>query len=202
MDADGATRTSLGDHLGTETYSEFYQQDDGNFLVIPLMHPFGKATFTTAWGNLAAIGDNETYEIRAYRGDGSLARIVRRDHETRVPTQSEQDQAFRDRFAGLSEEDREPRMAVAANVPPVDRFPAYTCLHGDALGYLWVAEFKLPDAEYDGTLWTVFDPDGRAVGLVETPEGLGILEIGADYILGRRIGELDIESVELWRLDR
>ena len=202
MDADGATRASLGNHLGTETYSEFYQQDDGNFLVIPLLHPFGKATLTTAWGDLAAIGDNETYEIRAYRGDGSLARIVRRDHETRVPTQSEQDQAFRDGFAGLSEEDREPRMAVAANVPPASSFPAYASLHDDALGHLWVAEFKLPDAEYDGTLWTVFDPDGRAMGLVETPEGLGILEIGADYILGRRIGELDIESVELWRLER
>lgn len=202
MDADGATRASLGDYLGTETYTEFYQQDDGNFLIVPLRHPFGKTTLTTAWGNLAAIGDSETYEISAYRSDGSLARIVRRDHETRIPTQSEQDRAFRDRFAGLSEEDRERRTAVAANVPLVERFPAYSSLHGDALGYLWVAEFKLPDDEYNGTLWTIFDPNGQAMGFVETPDGLSILDIGTDYILGKRTGQMDIESVEMWSLTR
>ena len=202
MGADGSTRASLGNYLGTEMYSEFYEQEDGNFAVIPLWHPFGKATLTTAWGDLAAIGDNETYEIRAYHSDGSLARIVRRDHETRIPTQAEQDEAFRDRFAGLSEEDREPRMAVAADVPLVESFPAYSSLRGDALGYLWVAEFKLPDAPYEGTVWTVFDPDGRALGFVETPGGFGVFEIGEDYILGSTTDELGVEYVQLRELGR
>ena len=35
-------------------------------------------------------------------------------------------------------------------------------------------------------LWTVFDPVGRILGFVETPDGLEIYEIGEDYILGRR----------------
>ena len=202
MDADGSTRATLGNHLGTETYSAFYQQPDGNFAVLPLWHPFGKTTLTTAWGDLAAIGDNGTYEVRAYRSDGSLARIVRRDHETRIPTQAEQDEAFRDRFAGLSEEDREPRMAAAADVPPVESFPAYSRLRGDALGHLWVAEFKLPDAEYEGAVWTVFDGEGRALGFVETPGGLSIFEIGEDYILGGTTDELDVEYVQVWELAR
>ena len=202
MDADGSTRVTLGNYLGIETYSAFYQQPDGNYAVIPLRHPFGKTTLTTAWGDLAAIGDNGTYEIRAYHGDGSLARIVRRDHDTGIPTQAEQDAAFRDRFAGLSEEDREPRMAVAADAPLVESFPAYSRLRGDALGYLWVAEFKLPDVEYEGTLWTVFDPDGRALGHVETPAGFEILEIGENYILGTTTDEFDVEYVRLRSLDR
>lgn len=202
MDADGSTRATLGAYLGIETYSAFYEQDDGNFAVIPLWHPFGRTTLTTAWGNLAAVGDSETYEIRAYRSDGSLARIVRRDHETRRPTQAEQDEAFRDRFAGLSEEDRKPRMTVAADVPLVESFPAYSRLRSDALGQLWVAEFKLPDAGYDGTLWTVFDGEGRALGHVETPDGFGILEIGEDYILGTATDELGVEYVQLRSLDR
>ncbi len=202
MDAGGSPRASLGDYLGTEMYSEFFPQDDRTVAVIPLRHPFGKATLTTAWGDLAAIGDNETYEIRAYRSDGSLARIVRRDHETRIPTQSEQDEVFRNRFAGLSEEDREPRMAVAANVPLVESFPAYSRLGGDAPGYLWVAEFKLPGAQYEGTLWTVFDREGRALGFVETPAGLSIFEIGEDYILGRTTDELEVEYVQIWALSR
>lgn len=202
MDADGSTRATLGNYLGIETYSAFYEQPDGNYAVIPLRHPFGKTTLTAAWGDLAAIGDSETYEIRAYRSDGSLARIVRRDHETRIPTQAEQDEVFRDRYAELSEEDREPRMAVAADVPLVESFPAYSRLRSDALGYLWVGEFKLPDAEYEGTLWTVFDPEGRALGDVETPDGFGILEIGEDYILGTATDELGVEYVQLLSLDR
>ena len=202
MGTDGSTRASLGNYLGTETHSAFFEQADGNFAVIPLWHPFGKTTVTTAWGDLAAIGDTETYEIRAYRSDGSLARIVRRDHEMRIPTQAEQDEAFRNRFAGLSEEDREPRMAVAADVPLVASFPAYSRLRGDALGHLWVGEFKLPDARYEGTLWTVFDREGRALGFVATPGGLSIFEIGEDYILGSTTDEMDVEYVQLWELVR
>ena len=201
MDADGSTLASLGDHLGTEYYSESYEEDN-LVRVMPLRHPFGKATLTTAWGDYAATGGNETYEIRAYRSDGSLARIVRRDHETRTPTRAEQDAAFQDRFAGLPEEDREVRMKVAANAPTVESFPAYSRLRGDALGYLWVAEFRLPDTRYDGTLWTVFDPDGRALGFVETPDGFDLFEIGADYILGSSTDDLGVEYVQLWELAR
>jgi len=202
IDADGSTRAALGNYLGIETYSAFHQQDDGNYAVIPLWHPFGKTTVTTAWGDLAAIGDTETYEIRAYRSDGSLARIVRRDHETRIPTQAEQDESFRDRFAGLSDDDREPWMTAAADVPLVESFPAYSRLRGDALGHLWAAEFKHPDAEYEGTLWTVFDPDGLALGFLETPGGFHVFEIGADYILGSTTDDFGVEYVELWSLTR
>jgi len=200
--ADGSTRAALGDYPGSEMYSAFHEQDGGGVVVIPLWHPFGKATLTTAWRHLAAIGDNKTYEIRAYRSDGWLARIVRRHHETRIPTQAEQDEAFRDRFAGLAEEDREPRMSAAADVPLVDSFPAYSRLRGDALGHLWVADFKLPDAEYEGTLWTVFDPNGLALGFVETPNGFRVFEIGADYILGSTTDDFGVEYVELWSLTR
>ena len=206
MDADGSPRASLGGFPGVETYSEFRERENRSgrrmFAVIPLRHPFGKTTFAAAWGDLAALGDSERYEILAYRGDGSLVRIVRRDHETRVPTQAEQDEAFRERFAGLADEDREPRMAVAANVPLVESFPAYSGLRGDALGHLWVSEFKLPDAPYEGTLWTVFGPDGVALGFVETPAGLDVLEIGADYLLGLAVDDLGVEHVQLWSLTR
>ena len=93
-------------------------------------------------------------------------------------------------------------MAVAADVPLVESFPAYSRLRGDALGHLWVGEFKLPDAEYEGTLWTVFDREGRALGFVATPGGLSIFEIGEDYILGSTTDEMDVEYVQMWELGR
>lgn len=199
MGPDGSSRVSVGEFLGREHYSESYMEGNTVY-VTPLRHPFGRTTLTAVWGDLAVIGRNETYEIRAYRSDGSLVRIARRDHESRSPTRDEQDTAFRDQLATLPDDDREARMKVAVNAPLVESFPAYSSLLGDALGNLWVAEFKLPDARYKGTLWTVFDPEGRALGLVETPAGFNVFEIGADYILGRATDELGVEYVQILEL--
>ena len=201
--ADGSGSLSLGDYPGPETYSEsVHVEEERMVYVIPLRHPFGKTTFTSVWGDLVALGRSETYEIRAFASDGSLARIVRREHATDTPTQDQLDAHFRERFANLPEEERTPRLEVAANVPMVESFPAYSDVKGDAIGYLWVREFKLPGDESDNPVWTVFDPAGQALGFVETPAGLTIHEIGEDYVLGKRTGELDVESVELWALSR
>ena len=201
--ADGSDNTSLGDYPGPETYSEsVHVEEERMVYVTPVRHPFGKTTFTAVWGELVAIGRNETYEIRAFASDGTLSRIVRRDHAPGTPTQGQLDAHFRERFANLPDEERMRRLEVAANVPMAETFPAYSNLKADALGYLWVAEFELPGEKRDFTLWTVFDQEGRAVGFVETPPGLTIYEIGADYILGKRTGEMDVESVELWGLRR
>ncbi|MCY4508956.1 MAG: hypothetical protein OXG35_18670 [Acidobacteria bacterium] len=50
--------------------------------------------------------------------------------------------------------------------------------------------------------WTVFDDDGRVLGLMDLPPDLDIFEIGEDYILGSVSDDLGIESVQLWPLDR
>lgn len=199
--ADLEAGISLGEYPGPEIYSDSYMEGRMVY-VTPLRHPFGKTTFTSVWGDLVAFGRNETYEIRAFTSDGSLERIVRREHQAAAPTQGQLDTHFRERFADLSEEERTPRLEIAANVPMVGAFPAYAGIEGDALGYLWVAEYKLPGDESDPALWTVFDQEGQGLGFMETPTGLTVYEIGADYILGKRTGELDIESVELWGLSR
>ena len=37
---------------------------------------------------------------------------------------------------------------------------------------------------------------------METPAGLEIREIGEDYLLGGKVDELGVESIQLWRLER
>lgn len=199
---DGDTRASLGKHPGPQTFSGGSYTQGNTVYFSSLRHPFGQTTHTTVWGDLAAIGRTEAYEIKAYRSDGSLARIVRRDYEPRIPTQAEQNASFRRYVAGLPADRRARAAEVAANVPLVDAFPAFAGAAGDALGHLWIAEFERPGEEYDGMLWTVFDREGRVLGLVETPEGLTIFEIGADYILAKVTDALDIEYVRLWGLTR
>lgn len=200
---DGTPVVSLGEYPGPEIYSESVEVPEERMIYItPLRHPFGKTTFTAVWGDLVALGRNETYEIKAFASDGSLARIVRREHVIGSPTQTQLDAAVRAYLADLSDEDRNRRLGVAANVPMVETFPAYSGIEGDASGHLWVREFEFPGDESENPVWTVFDPEGRALGFVEMPPGLTIYEIGADYILGKRTDELDIEYVELWELSR
>ena len=70
----------------------------------------------------------------------------------------------------------------------------------DPHGNLWVSEYNLPE-DGDRALWTVFDPEGVAMGFVETPPGLIIYEIGEDYILGKVEDELRVEHPDALYLD-
>ena len=82
----------------------------------------------------------------------------------------------------------------------VDAYPAFDEIRADGAGYLWVREYPM-SAEED-VVWTVFDPEGRVLGLVETPAGLEVFEIGEDYVLGSAKDELGVEYVRVWGLSR
>ena len=185
MPADGSTPTSLGVYPGQQIYSESYHEDNTVY-VMPVRHPFGKTTFSRVWGDLAVIGQTETYEIRTFRSDGSLHGIVRREHQPRRPTQADQDNYFRERFADLPEDERTPRIKIAANVPMVETFPAYSDIGCDVNEYLWVAEYERPDDDYDGPGMDLsVAPSFPALGLVPSPVGCARLPsgIGANYNL-------------------
>ena len=70
----------------------------------------------------------------------------------------------------------------------------------DRAGYLWVQEYRVPGE--GAAVWTVFDPEGRVQGMVETPAGLDVFEIGEEYVLGLMKDELGVEYVQVWALDR
>ncbi len=183
--------------LGTQPGDEWYFSPTGP---AGRPHPFGRSVLATVWGPLAVVSANDSYEIRAYDSDGVLAKIVRRDHELRPPTQAELDAWFTDSYADRSEEDQARLSALFEGMTLVDFFPAFSALHSDPLGYLWVQEYSFPGQ--DESIWTVFDSGGRVQGFVETPRNLDVVEIGEDYILGTTTDELGVERVQLWPLER
>ena len=190
---DGETRASLGTHHGDEW---FFSQNTPS----ARPHPFGRSVQAATWGPLAVVAATDRYELPAYDRDGRLVRIVRRDHELRAPTQAELDSVLTASWADRSEEDQERLRGFSEGMTLVEFFPAFSALHSDPLGYLWVQEYNFP--EQNENIWTVFDPDGRVQGFVETPSGLDVLEIGEDYILGTTTDELGVERVQLWPLNR
>ena len=165
-----------------------------------------------AWGDFVVAGPNKPYEIRAFRTDGALARIVRLEHEPRSPTEVDQ-QIYVDRVTGVGSIEPPTDIPVALldlrrqffeSVPLAEHFPAFSAILGDDTGHLWVREYDYPQEEGEGSapIWTVFDPNGRVLGYVETPEGLRIRHIGEDYILGHIEDELGVEYVQVWPLVR
>ena len=166
---------------------------------------FGRSLAVGLWGDLLVVSPTDRYEIRAFANDGTLARIVRRDHRPRRPSRAQVDaymEAQAARTPGNTVEDRTELRAHDRPVPVADHLPAFGTVMSDALGHLWVEEYAAPGEEMSGSLWTVFDPKGHVLGYVATPPGLQIHEIGGDYILGRVQDDFGVESIQVWPLER
>ena len=203
---EGRIVASLGTHPGDERYIA----NEGTDRSMMYSTPFGAHAAQEAWGDLFVQASTGRYGIRAYAGDGTLARIVRLGVAPRVPTQAHIDTYIDRQLAWIPPEipateveqylTRQRR--AWEEVPVAEFLPAFNSLIADRLDHLWVEEFEPPGEERPGSLWTVLDPEGWVLGVIETPDGLEIYEIGADYILGHTRDELGVEYVQVWSLER
>ena len=192
LDSHGRTLANLGGFPAPDLYVP------KSLFVIP--HPFGRRTLVTTWGTRAVVGVTSTFEARVFANDGHLDRIIRLDRPLERVTQEDIDRWGEAWVAEADESQRAARRAVAAELPTVPAFPAYSAMTDDALGYLWIQHYQMPDD--DRAAWSVFDSQGRILGTVETPHGRTVLEIGTNYVLTLRTDELGVERVESWSLRR
>ena len=206
-DGDGALVASLGSHPHMELIVTTNERGSRQ-LRFPA---YGRELVTGQWGDLVVASHTTRYEIRAFRRDGALARIVRREHVLRAPTQEDGEAYIEEQLAratsrvpaGILEmEAMEIWRKSLGSTPLAEAFPAFSTILSDAAGNLWVREYDFPREERPAPLWTVFDPEGWVLGFIETPNGLRIGQIGEDYILGHYRDELDIEYVQVWPLGR
>ena len=203
-DGEGRVRSSFGTHPGSEPYG---MTVDGRRQLS--WKTFGRSPVWATWGHLVAIGHTGRYEIKGFRADGSLERIVRRNLVPRTPTPADIEANILARMGGTrGMSDAEAARARAEwlsryrDVPVAEHLPAFESIMTDAVAHLWVEEYESPTDDFSARLWTVFDLEGRVLGFFETPKDWRILEIGEDYFLVRVLNELGVESVQLWRLDR
>ena len=201
VDGDGVAGTSFGTHPGLEGFRGVY----GGVMLQVARMAFSRGLHEAEWEGTLVIATDDRYELRAYRkSDGALAKLVRREHSTRAPTRAEVVEAMLDAFIRAEQPEEVIEMFRPAydEAPIVEAFPAFRTVLADALGHLWVKEYTPPDIERPAQLWTVFDPEGRVLGFVETPSELEVFEIGADYLLGRATDEIGIERIQVWELER
>ena len=82
-------------------------------------------------------------------------------------------------------------------------FPLTIPAHGNRMrpdpeGNLWLQEYRWKEDE--PVRWSVFDPSGRWLGVVEVPANFTMSEIGSDYLLGMTTGEFDVQYVDMYAL--
>ncbi len=202
-DGEGRVRSSLGTHPGSEPFRK--NVDGRRWLFWKIL---GRDPVWTPWGDRVAIGHTGRYEIKAFRPDGSLERIVRRDLARRAPTQAdiEADIDRRLPIYGLPDAEADSVRAELRpryeGVPVAEHLPAFASIMADGAAHLWVEEYESVADDFPARLWTVFDPEGGVLGYFETPKDWHIHEVGEDYILVGVRGELDVETVQVWPLER
>ena len=200
-DAEGEPGPTLGSFLGGDRYSP--PVDDG---VMVIGIPFSRDVFGVPWGDDVIVASNDTYEIPVYSTDGTLKRIVRREHDLIPTTPAHLDAYIERRVAGSPEPERAARRREEQeeyrDVRLPDTHPAFWRVRADELDHLWVQEYTLPGEAGPNPVWTVFDPEGHVLGFMDTPAGLRVFEIGEDYLLGYATDELGVEYVQVWSLSR
>lgn len=115
-DHEGGLRSSLGTHPGSEPHL-MHEGTDRETLYWKI---FGREPAWAVWGDLVAVGVSSRYEFKAYRADGSLARIIRREHDPREVTAADVD-AHTEGRRFRTEAGRREYLAV----PVSDHFPAF-----------------------------------------------------------------------------
>lgn len=147
------------------------------------------------------LGDGTLAEVLQWSPDGRLLRVVRWAAEPRPVTPELQEgyRQIRTESADTPEYRRTVQQSMEGIVFP-DHLPVYETLRTDSEDHLWVKPYA-PQWEVSGSWW-VFDPTGRWLGEVQIPEGLNVLDIGRDDILGVVRDDQDVERVVAYRLDR
>lgn len=194
-DSEGRMRGPLGAHLAYAP--RVWRRSGFSHLEI-----FGWNLKLATWGELVIVTPSDRYEIRAFEPDGTPARIVRMEHAHRSPTAAHVEAYIETKVSEASVRRRQQVRRHHGAAPVAEYFPAFSSVLSDRLGHLWVEEFVVPGDGEDGRLWAVFDPEGHVLGLVETPRGLRIYEIGEDYLLGSVEDELGVDYIQLWALKR
>jgi hypothetical protein len=192
---------SEADTLAFVAGDEMYRWSSASGGIASFRSPFGRTRTAVAHGDSIFTGDGSAFEIQDLDENGGLVRIIRRSAEPEPVTDSAI-QAFE--AAILERTEREDlrrernRMFSEWTYPPFQ--PSYDRLLLDGLGNLWVRHYSA--APGPRVEWTVFNSDGRWLGVIPMPGGMTVKEIGSDYVLGVWTGEFGVEYVNLYALNK
>jgi len=198
-DGTGLLLDTLGVFPGTEWFMEIHRSGSRIAAVSSTSRPFARSASFAVSRDALYAGSQDTYEIAVYSVEGDLIASIRRDFAS-LPVTAVDIEAYRaGELADVSDPvERAERLRQLDNLPYPETMPAYGTIEVDAEGNIWVADYRRPGDQTPQ--WTVFNPEHRMLGTVQTPPGFRIHQIGSSFILGRWRDALDVEHVQLYEL--
>jgi hypothetical protein len=196
----GVPVDSIGTFLGPEQWVET-GRSGGDFFVAVTQPPFGRVAELAAFDDEFCFGSGDPYEISCYGSDGTLRGLIRREVAQRVVTDADV-AALKQRDLDDAEDDAARRRVEQrySEMPVPGTMPVFDDVEFDDRGNLWVRDYDPnPDAE---RRWTVFDGEGRMIAGITVPPGLGVMQVGDDFLLALWRDELDVEHVRMFDLTR
>lgn len=184
--------------------------------------PFHTVPSWVVGDTLVYFGVGDRPEIQILGRDGQTVRLIRWKADPQPISESDW-QAYgeeRERFLAVN-----PRSAAFIPPPGVhpdpEQMPVYageghastyeSGFRVDGEGNLWVRQYRRQSLFFFSSIhrpirplehWWVFDPTGRWLGEIETPENLLIKSISGNLLLGISRDEFDVEEVRLYRIYR
>jgi hypothetical protein len=185
---------------GSERYRTI-QQSGSTMEVMQRPAPFAREQQVAIRGDEIYTGAGDRFEIARYDAERGLVGLIRIERPNR-PVTSEIGEQFRRSTLERARDDNARRLAerYLADVTFPATLPAHGALRVDGTGHLWVEEYRAPGEVQPR--WSIFDSQGRWLGVLETPPGLEVMDIGSDYLLGLWKDELDVEHLRLYRVDK
>jgi hypothetical protein len=192
---DGAIRDTIGVVTGWSGYK--VNREDGSYSDYAPLFPVDG--HVAANSDVIITGDAERMEFVRYTSSGRISAVIRAPVLDR-PLTAEEIQSEREAMAPA--EAPQSYRSIVQRLPAPEVRPAYRDLKVDPEGFAWVAPYMSRVGGDESRSWYVFDPEGTWLGTVTLPPRFNVLEIGRDYILGTKRDELNVERIQLLRLNR
>ncbi|HEX9639970.1 MAG TPA: hypothetical protein VGB13_01505 [Candidatus Krumholzibacteria bacterium] len=195
LDEHGAVRDTLARMPGWNGY-KVNTEGGGYRDYAPLFPLDGHAAIRR--GDIV-LGGAERVEFRSVSAEGELRSIARAPSLDR-PFDAAEVEA--ERAAMIRPTSSAEHREIVRGLPAPASRP-YSDLLVDADGYVWLAAYASQRTHADDPVrWHIFHPDGAWQGDLVTPARFTVFEIGADYILGVRRDEYDVQHIETLSLAR
>lgn len=196
-DSDGAFLGTLGRFPSVEVF-RIITGDSWRLTGLP----FPRAPVAAVARDRFYFGPADDYEFQTYTPTGQLERVVRLPHERRPVTSADRERFREERLERADREGTRPAMErMLAATPYPDVMPPYDRALVDEEGNLWLADYRPPGSDEDSS-WKVFTPAGQFLGAVTVPGQFDVLQVGADFVLGYWLDELDVEHIRMYALSR
>lgn len=190
---DPAARGQVVDTVGWFEGTEMFGAGD-----MGAVNPFAAELFYLRGPDGLYLAHSETGEVLRFDYRGRLQQRLQPALPRRTLSRADYNRYREDLLSRVESAEKPKFERFLAAVPRKANAPALSGLHVDRAGNLWLQHYR-PRWEPQ-TRWTVVDAAGRTLGEVAGPEYFTPLEIGDDYLLGRRRDELDLQQLVLYDL--